>query len=315
MASLLPSGGGGYQITVANGPAANERSITSIGYILRNGAALPGAPPIPLADIVGQRTVQIVVSSVGAINPPGAMAVGGTVQIAGNSTVNGNSATCGNKAGVTISSVSPTGQTNTINISNQSTVTGTPPTSTIPISDFSQYALSPSDLVALKALAQASGRYIKPTSSSAVKLTLNNQLTFIDTINAQAFSNSSPGQPYSNFDATTDASKLANVTVEVNGTGSGWLIVMGSLKITANMTFSGLIYTYNDFNSSQTNITVNGAIMSQNAVDSIATVIDTAIHDSTVTYDCAALRNLGTGVSAGYTLKPGSWKSCPVGAC
>jgi hypothetical protein len=328
---LVAFGTGAYQATVTNGALATERNITVVGSVLRNGAALPDAPPIPQANLAAQRVVQLVVTVVctgtcifGNANPPGALTVGGSVQMSGNTTIDSSGSTCGPKTGVTITDVSAAnGQTNTITTSGSASVTGTPNTSTMTNGQFQERSLTPSDLASLKALAQSNGTYIQPSSGS-LSLTLSDGLTFIDTINGQAFENSTPGQPYSNFNQSTDASKLASVSVTGNNTGSGWLVVMGSLQMSGNTSYAGLIFTFNDLQATG-NTHITGAIISQNAVDTIATVIDTeTTGDSHVIYDCAAIANgsgslasLISSVPPTYTsaVKPGTWKSCPVGSC
>jgi hypothetical protein len=316
---LVAFGGGAYQVAVTAGPGTKERTIVAIGSILKEGASLPGGPPIPQADLAGQRVVQVVVSASGTglfdgITPPGALTVGGSVQMSGNSTVTATTSTCGNKSGVTITDISmASGQTNSITTSGNASITGTPATSTITNTQFQQNGLSFADFASLKALAQQYGTYIQPTSSSH-SLTLTNGLTFVDTINGQALSDPfNPGQ---------DASKLATVSVAGNNSGSGWLIVMGSIHLSGNTSYTGLIYALNDLQASG-NTHVTGAIVSQNAVDTIATVIDTSgSGNSSITYSCSAISNGGGSLTSlistappTYALKPGTWKSCPVGSC
>jgi hypothetical protein len=309
---LVPFGPGVYQVAVTGGATANERNIVAVGSILRDGAALPGAPPIPQADLFAQRVVQVVVSGsgtalFGTMNPPGALTVGGSVQMSGNTAINGNSSTCGSKTGVTIT----TGQT--ISTSGNASILGTPATSTISPSQFQGVIPSMNDLASLKALAQSHGTYINPTGSS-MSLSLSNGLTFIDTINGQALSNP--------FNPSIDASKLVSVSVSGNNSGSGWLVVMGSLQMSGTSSYTGLIFALNDFQASG-NTHITGALISQNAVDAIATVIDTQTSgNSSVSYDCAAIANGGGALSSlvsevppSYGVKAGTWKSCPVGAC
>jgi hypothetical protein len=311
---LVALGAGAYQVTVTTVGA--DRRIVSVGTVLRGGAALPGAPPIPLADIAAQRVVQVDVSGVGGlppIVPPGALTVGGSVQLTGNTSIEGDSDTCPSKIGVVITDVSlASGQTNTIAISGSADITGTPSaTSTITNPQFQQNSLSMSDLANLKALAQAKGTYIQPTSSS-VSLSLSNGLTFVDTINGQALSDP--------FDQTTDASKLATVSVTGNNTGSGWLVIMGSLRMSGNTAYTGLIFALNDIQATG-NTHITGAAISQNAVDTIATIIDSqATGSSHIEHNCAAVANGGGALTSlmqvSYTIKPGTWKMCPsAGAC
>lgn len=343
---LVALGAGAYQLCVVTSVSASagcvadptlawdEVRIVSTGSVLRNGAVLPGAPPIPQANLAAQRVVQVTVSApcFGCMSPPGALTVGGSVQLAGNASITSTTSTCGAKNGVTYTDISAaSGQADTVTRNGNAVINGqkstTPPlTSTITNSQFQKTSLSPSDLAALKALAQASGTYIKPISSSYdltntdLSGTLRSGLTFVDTINGQAFGNSTPGQPYTNFNPQTDASKLATVSLAGNNnTGKGWLIIMGTLQMAGNSKYTGLAFAFNDYQGSG-NSEIVGALISQNAVDTIATVVDSQdTGNAKVTYDCSAIATGGgTLSSAGtptFTMKPGTWKSCPVGAC
>jgi len=335
---LAALGAGAYQVAVTDcssglpnppGPpplclapfSANDRLVIATGTVLRNGAALPGAPPIPQADIAAQRVVQVRLQAptFPGMNPPGALNVGGSVQMSGNTSVVGstpdNPSTCGDKTGVTYTdTAAATGQPNQApELNGNASLSGTPPQSEITNSEFAKKALlSPLDLATLKALAQAQGTYIKPTSSS-VDLTLSNGLTFVDTIDGQALSDP--------FNPSTDASKLPSVSVAGTNSGSGWLIVMGGLHMSGQSSYTGFIFALNDFQASgQTTIT--GAIVSQNVVDTVATVIDTqTTGNSAIQYNCSAVTTGGGYLppsfgSVTYSLKPGTWKTCPsVGAC
>ena len=326
---LVALGTGAYQVTVSTGASANERTIVATGTALRNGATLPGSAPIPQADVAAQRVVQVTLQappspSTTAGNLPGALSVGGSVQVSGNSSISGGSTTCGAKTGITTTDypiACPTCSTNTVTQNGNASVTGSPSgTGTITNPQFAQYTFSASDLSALRALAQSSGTYIKPTTNS-VSLTLGNGLTFVDTVNGQAFSGGSSSDPYSGFDQSADASKLPSVSIAGNNTGSGWLIVIGGLQMAGNSSYTGLIYAYNDFQASG-NTHITGAIVSKNAVDTVATVIDTqTTGNSSITYSCDAVTTGGgylpTGLtSPTFSLKAGTWRICPsVGSC
>jgi hypothetical protein len=306
--ALIALGPGAYQVAVTAAPTAKDRTITATGYVLRNGAVLPGVPPIPGANIAAMRVIQVVYSSLGGISPPGALSTGGTVQLNGSATISGTSSTCGPKAGVTITNVSAaSGQANTINTNGSVSITGTPTgTSTITNPEFQQSLPSAADLAALKAKAQASGTYIQPTSSS-ITLTPTNGLVFVDTINGQALS--------SPFDPAVDAAKLPSVTVNGSFSASGWLVVLGSLRLNGSSSYTGFIFTLNDFQANGS-MNIVGALMSQNAVDTVATVVDTQVNgSSSITYDCAAIATGGGTLALGYTMTSGTWRDCPAGAC
>jgi len=311
--SLFTLGGGVYSIAIAG---AGPVLLTGHGYVLREGVAAPttvgGLPPA--ADIAAHRMIQLQVTaggggggsgtvggaaSPGNVTLPGALTVSGTLQMGGSSVVNGNDRapgtpnSCSSKFGVTIRDKSVDGTTNTITTSGASSIVGSPtPTQTLPASQFDQYTFTASQLAALKALAQAegAGHYIKPTSNDQFDLTLVDGLMFVDTVNGADL-----GTP-------PDASKLAKVKI-TGMNNSGWLIVMGSIRIDGNAqygnTYGGFIYAHNDISYKGSGPGgIFGAMLSGNVVDSIATVVDSDTSgNANVYYDCTAVATGGGAFS------------------
>ncbi len=309
-----------YAITISPGAAPN--TITGLGYVLRNGVAVPAQPAqLAQSDIAAQRTVQLQVSgTVGGpgtpfnVNLPGALTVGGTVQMSGNSLVNGNDSSqgtpnaCAGKAGVTIrdQTTLPNGTvvTNTIGLQGSADTVGTPAQQTLTTQQFQSYLFTDAQLAALKSLAQSQGTYIQPSSNAQFNLNVVNGLMFIDTVNGQPL-----GTP-------PDASKIANVKI-TGANNSGWLIVMGSLRIDGNVTYNGFVYAHNDLSYKGTGTGgIYGAMLSANRVDAVATVVDTdTTGNSKIYYDCVNVANGGGSFSTSMqdalnrpVIVPASWR-------
>lgn len=315
--------------------------IIGHGYVAREGVALPANPGgLAQADTAAHRTVQLEVTAAGGggnrvggsaagttggdVTLPGALTVAGSVQMRGNSLVDGNDSApgvpngCANKAGVTIRDQTPipdnqcgsppcyTNNAVTFN-GNAYSLTGTPANQTLTSSNFSQYTFNATQLAALKALAQASGTYIQPTSSSQMQVSLGNGLTFVDTVNGQAI-----GQ-------FPTSSQLANVKITGNQTASGWLVVMGSIEIDGNITYNGFIYAHNDLSYRGTGTGgIFGGVLTGNVIDTVATLVDAETEgNSKIYYDCNGIANGGGAftpdVQAGLnrviiTVNAGTWR-------
>jgi len=326
-----------FSVTITPGAAPN--TITAHGYIVRNGVALPAqSTGLAQSDIIGHRVVRLQVSGGGGGNTvggpgagatggdvklPGALTVAGTVQMAGNSTVDGNDSaagtpnTCAKKGGVTIRSTTnlpdnacpspPCSVNNSVSFNgNAYALVGTPAQQSLSYSDYSGYAFNSGQLAALKALAQAQGTYIQPTSNQQFDLTVVDGLMFVDTVNGQDL-----GTP-------PDASKLASVKI-TGASNSGWLVVMGSIRIDGNVTYNGFIYAHNDLSYKGTGTGgIYGGVLTGNVIDSVATVVDTDTSgNSKIYYDCNKVANGGGGLSGSVqsglnrvivSIVPGSWR-------
>lgn len=90
--------------------------------------------------------------------------------------------------------------------------------------------LNQDEINALKDVARAHGTYYQGSVSFS---SLPNGIVFVDTAS---------GDPIGN---PPDPADLASVTI-TGGTGSGWLIVMGSITITGDVSYSGVVYAAND---------------------------------------------------------------------
>jgi hypothetical protein len=324
-----PAGAYTVAITVAAPCPAGAQCITSHGYVMRNGVA----PPPLLAnlaqpDIAAQRVVTLQVTASGPgnhvggpgtpnnVTVPGALTVAGTVQMSGNSLVDGNDRAagtpngCSASAGVTIRDKTTlsngTVVNNSISTGGSASTVGTPAQQTLTTDQFQPFMFTAAQLAALKALAQASGTYIQPTSSAQFNLTVVNGLMFVDTVNGQTL-----GTP-------PDPNMLASVKI-TGASNSGWLIVMGSIRIDGNVTYDGLVYAHNDLSYKGTGTGgIHGAVVTGNVVDSVATVVDTDTSgNSKIYYDCNAIANGGGAFNQSVldglnrvlvTINKGTWR-------
>ena len=320
---VVLGGSGAYTITVAAGAGPNDRTITARGYVVRNGVVVPEQPAqLANFDIAARRAVQIRATArpVGGpgMDPPGALTVAGTVQMSGNSLVDGNDSADGtdngcHKAGVTNRTTTTLSDgtviNNSISTGGSSSTVGTPAQQSLTPAQFEPYTFSDAQLAAIKALAQSQGTYIQPSSNAQFNLDVVNGLMFVDTVNGQPL-----GTP-------PDASKLANVKI-TSANNSGWLIVMGSIRIDGNVTYNGFIYARNDLSYKGTGTGgIHGAVVTGNIVDSVATVVDTdASGNSQIYYDCTQVANGGGTLNPNIlnglnnsvvTVVPGTWQEAP----
>jgi hypothetical protein len=338
--SLTPAGqasaAGAFTVSLTG---AGPILITSHGYIVRDGVALPGHPAqLTQSDIAAQRVVRVQVTagggggggndtvggaaSPGNVTLPGALTVAGSLQMAGSSFIDGKDRApgtpngCSSKFGVTIrdKTTLPDGTTvnNSITTSGASSIVGSPTgTQTLTGNNFNQYLFTADHLAALKALAQSEGTYIKPPSNAQFDLTVVNGLMFVDTVDGQLL-----GTP-------PDASKLASVKI-TGMNNSGWLIVMGSVRIDGNVqyggtTYNGFIYAHNDISYKGSGTGgIYGAMLTGNVVDSVSTVVDSdTAGNANVYYDCAAVATGGGGLTQSIldalnrrliTINNGTWR-------
>jgi hypothetical protein len=277
-ATFIAFGIGGYTITVTPVPGTlSQAQVTATGW----------SPTI--ANFRSKTIVQTTVESwQGRFNPPAAVNVQGSIAFSGGAFADGTTSLCGVKAGtLTLGNASFIGASGAL---------GIPPSLTNqPMSAFAPFTLSQGELNALKAAAKATGTYYQ----GAVGLNpLPNGLVFVDTVS---------GNPIGNPPVASD---LANVTVN-GANSSGWLIVMGSISITGNVHYNGLIYAADALNYHGTgNGGINGAVIALNVTNPVATT--TALTDggnSNIKYDCNYAHTPPGGLSANYFIVPGTWKT------
>jgi hypothetical protein len=293
-------GVGGFIVTVANGAAPNERTITAVGYVPDN------VNPVAIKKIV------TTVTHVKFLDPPCAVCAGGEqppgtstqIQIGGSASINANTA----NGAQYCPGVNPTAAAysqGTIITNGNPSITGpsggTALASNQPNSSFGGFLFTDSDIAMLKSLAKASGTYYQGNQTWTSPPP--NGLLFVDTLSGNVLTNSSP------------LSDLIIVDIHGNwGWGwNGWLVVAGTIQISGNTTLNGLIYAQNDVTlHGSGGGSITGAVISTNRVDTSSTNIDTNdIGNAPINYNCPSVRNGGNTIPQKWFVKPGTYREVP----
>jgi hypothetical protein len=310
--AIAPAAGptvpGAFTVRLAPGAAANEVDVTSTGWFPTQASAR------------AKRIIRTTVLSLSnRFNPPGPLNVNGDVNVSGNATIQATGDVChrpgtpatgtysagrtevGGSARVCAGASCSTNGTNCVGPSCTQWAPDAPQV-------FDGLRFSREELEMLKSMAKLAGTYWGPgqlggapgswngrITFSSNSSALPNGVVFIDTINGAA---PDPANP-SNF-----------ADVRISGESrSGWLIVMGSLDISSNTTYSGLVYVVDDLTAGNGTATINGAVIAHNLNNSNATQIDTSANGTiTFNYDCAALDTGGGRIPQGFFVKPGTWR-------
>jgi hypothetical protein len=110
------------------------------------------------------------------------------------------------------------------------------------------------------------------------------------------------------FTASTPDTEAASVTLSGNFTWSGWLIVAGTISVpSGNPNLSGMLYALNDV-SINTLATINGAVVSADRKDTLATNVDSTENKANIIYDCPAVQNAGNAIPHNWWVKPGTFR-------
>jgi hypothetical protein len=295
---FVSSSGGGFIVTITNGLSANERVITSVGYVPNNTK--------PLAI----KKIQTTVAKVKFLDPPCALCAGGETPIGAATEIRiGGSASI--NAATSSGAQYCTGITPTAAAYSQGPIVtnGNPallaPTGGValapnqPRSTFDQILFTDSDMAMLKALAKANGTYYQGAQTWTSPPP--NGLIFVDTPSGNPFTSSSPSGDI--------------ITVDVHGNWTsgwnGWLVVAGSIAISGNVTMNGLIYAQNDISLHGTGGGggITGAVISTNRMDTSSTNVDTDdTGNAPITYNCPSVRNGGGTIPQGWFVKPGTYR-------
>jgi Tfp pilus assembly protein PilX len=276
-ATFIAYGSGGYTITVTQvAGTTNQAQVTVTGWT---------------PAITGFKSKAIVQTTVfswnGRFNPPAAVTAVGEIQFGGHASADGTTSTCGPKYG-TFSLGSAT-------FGGSSGASGTPAGSdpNQPMSAFAALTLSQSEINLLKKAAQANGTYYQGNVGFNP---IPNGLVFVDTVSGNPI-----GSP-------PNLSDLANVTV--NGANSnGWMIVMGSVTMHGNISYTGFIYAADLFDYQGTGHGgISGAVESFHVSNPVATTVDVDdLGNSGISFNCNALIP-PSGLGQSYTILPGTWK-------
>jgi len=299
-AQYVAVGVGGFIVTVAAGAAANERTITAVGYVPDN------------VNPVAIKKIQTTVTHVKHLDPPCAVCAGGeapvgsttNIQVGGSASVSASTA----NGAAWCAGVTPTAATfsqGTVNTNGHpdlyAPAGGLDMATNQPASAFTNFMFSDDDMTMLKSLAKAAGTYYQ--GSQNWNSPPPNGIIFVDTPSGNPLTNSSPSGDM--------------ITVDIHGNWasgwSGWLVVKGSIQISGNTSLSGLIYAQNDVSlHGAGGGSITGAVISTNRVDTNSTNVDTDdVGNAPITYNCPAVRDGGGTIPQNWFVKPGTYKEVP----
>ena len=286
--TLVSLGAGGYTVTVANGSASNEKTVTSTGWVPDNTS--PRAKDVITATLTSLRDFNL--------DLPCALCVKGELEAEGNATVDARPS--GSCAGVPPKVGTYTGEETEGFGRGQRHVYGadgnnTPDQSTdytedAAASSFDAFTLSNDELNVLKAIAKANNAYYQGTVSFGTSNPLPNGVVFVDTTTGN------------NITPSTPSSQYADVRI-TGADASGWLIVNGDLTINGNVTYRGLVYVLDEIDYRGVG---TGGIFG--AVVALGTGESEITGNSNITYDCGNVKNGNNTVPTGWFIKPGSWR-------
>jgi len=295
------SGTGRFRLTVVNGAAANERDVTSVGYV-----------PNDTASNRAVQTITVTLVKFRWLDPPAALSVRGELEVSGNSTVDSRSDTsCGAKNGTFTTGDTSIGS-GTAEVygadgnatKNQTTGTPADMAEFVPTATFDTYIFTASDLATLKAYAKSQGTYYQGAQLFNSGRRLPNGLIFVDTVSGDPITDSTPSGDFGSLSIHGGAPS------DASGVFSGWIVVNGNLSISGDFQMKGLIYAVNDFSYTGTGTgRIEGAVMSQNVRDTSSTTIDTTTGgNSEIIYNCAYARTGNGLIPQSYTVKGGTYK-------
>jgi hypothetical protein len=298
-------------VTVTQGPNPNERNVVSVGWVPTNtGSAAKAHQKI-------QATAQRFLFS--GTPPPASLTVKGEINGNGNVNINSLSDTsCGAKDGTWSAGFTTVGGSVSVygadgnGTANQSTAgTNTDIKQYVPTSSFDQFTFSSADMDSLKAMAKAKGTYYSGAGVKSLDFNASNKLQngviFIDTVSGANINKDDPSLTDTDF---ADVTIHGNSEADASGIFSGIIVVAGSLAISGDFHMHGLVYVVNDLQYTGTgNGQIDGAVISQNVLDTSSTTIDTNTGgNATINYNCGYVKNAGGQMPQGFTVQPGSYK-------
>ena len=292
-------GVGGFKVTVTNGPAVNERTITSLGYVPND------------ANPTAIKKIQTVVTKVKFLDPPCAVCAGGEapnglatqIRVGGSASISAANTGSNYCNGVTpqaaaysSGSITTNGNPNLAGPSGGSAMaTG------MSQAAMQNFLFTDADIAMLKAMAKANGTYYQGNQTWTSPPP--NGLIFVDTPS---------GNPLTSNPPSSDL-----ISVDIHGNWSqgwnGWMIVAGTVNISGNTTLSGLIYAQNDVDlHGAGGGSITGAVISTNRVDSQSTNVDTEdVGNAPISYNCRRVRDGGGFIPQGWFVKPGTYRDAP----
>ena len=297
--SYVAVGVGGFKVTVTNGPAVNERTITSLGYVPND------------ANPTAIKKIQTVVTKVKFLDPPCAVCAGGEapnglatqIRVGGSASISAANTGSNYCNGVTPQAAAYSSGAITSN--GNPTLTGPSGGSALATgmsqTDMQNFLFADADIAMLKAMAKANGTYYQGNQTWTSPPP--NGLIFVDTPSGNALTANPPSSDL--------------ISVDIHGNWSqgwnGWMIVAGTVNISGNTTLSGLIYAQNDVDlHGAGGGSITGAVISTNRVDSQSTNVDTEdVGNAPISYNCRRVRDGGGFIPQGWFVKPGTYRDAP----
>jgi hypothetical protein len=283
---------GGFTVQVTAGALSTERTVTAIGWSPNNTSAGKA-----------HRKIQVTLQQgpIRPLDPPCALCVNGNIQVGGSSVVDARGNGCGTApppvSGAMYTGTppplgpSPTGGNGKIYGYGDDSENGlTDVLGGVPSA--APFTYTAAELLQLKALAKRNGTYYQGAQTS---LPAGGGVVFIDTLDGSTFS------------STTADSNAGSLTLTGTATYNGIIIVAGTVTIAGNITLNGLMYALNDTTVTGSSI-INGALISENRKDTSSTNIDAEnTGNSTIVFNCQAIRDGGGTLSTAWTIKEGTY--------
>jgi hypothetical protein len=298
---IAMSANGGFTVRIQDGPAANERIITAVGYVPN------------INNPIAKKEIRLTATRFKKLDPPCAICAGGEqppgattdIRIGGSAHVRASAAT-----GAQFCADAPMPQAAAMSqgtiSTNGSPELAAPPggqgmVTSVPAGTFNSFIFTNDDMAMLRDMAKATGTYLKGQQSYAFSSPPPNGIVFIDTPSGNPFTNDSP------------SSDIVNVDIHGNWSQgwSGWLIVAGSVQLSGNVLMTGLLYAQNDVTLHGTgNSGFTGAVISTNRMDTTSSRVSDVedIGNAPITYNCPAVRDGGGTISQRWFTKPGTFR-------
>ncbi len=280
---------GAYTIAVLQGALVNQRRVVVTGRV---------------GTGTGRESVKKIVATMmklKKLDPPCVICAKGALEAAGNanirSTANGcDGGTPPTTATVTTSTTTTVGSADIYGYGNNRSNEPSDYAQNVDPSTFDPFTFSRDDVEFLKSLAKANGTYYKGSVTFNSSNWPKDGIVFVDTTTGQPFGQNTPD------------SEAASVTINSNLSFRGWIIAEGSIRVEGGAKLTGLVYAMNDIATMGTS-RIEGAIISENKKDSVATTIDaTATGTTDIIYNCQAVRDGGKTLSTGWFVMPGSYR-------
>jgi hypothetical protein len=302
---------GGFTVRVTNhaGGDPQVRTVTAVGWVAGAGEGAARAHRQVVADVVA-------VPDPGA-RAPCALCVRGALSVAGNVAVEGTNRdpACGGDTRYGAFSGGATMVTGPARLAGGAGGSAQHQ----PASAFDAVTLSPAALEALRALAMRRGTYYGPGFPRGGTVSdggaswdgrvvfdtdhpLRDGIVFIDTTDGRP---PGPGDPA----ATLAAARLeAGALPAPDGVFHGWLVVNGSLDITAGLHARGLVYATDSLTYRAPGLgRIEGLAVAMSARDAAARLETVAGGGLSVTFDCRHAGGAGL-VPRGFALVPGTYR-------